>query len=106
MESLNNQPDAMGQGADTAAENDAVAFGKAGDVGNVTFKEGIGELEGIIRDLEGGQLELEESLLKYERGVGLLRALQAKIADAEQKVTVLLGEIEPESTDDIDAQLS
>ncbi len=73
---------------------------------NVTFKEGIGELEEIIRELEGGQLELEDSLLKYERGVGLLRALQSKISDAEQKVTVLLGEIEPESSDAIDEQLS
>ncbi len=76
------------------------------DPATVTFREGIGELEGIIHDLEGGQLELEDSLLKYERGVSLLRALQTKIAEAEQKVTVLLGEIEPESTDDVDTQLS
>jgi len=38
--------------------------------------------------------------------VGLLRALQGKIAEAEQKVTTLLGEIEPESSDEIDSTLS
>lgn len=73
---------------------------------DVTFNEGLAELEGIIRALEGGQLELEQSLVQYERGVALLRALQGKIADAEQKVTVLLGEIEPESSDAVDSTLS
>ena len=73
---------------------------------DVTFSEGLAELEQIIRALEGGQLELEESLVQYERGVGLLRALQGKISEAEQKVTVLLGEIEPESSDAVDSTLS
>lgn len=73
---------------------------------NITFNEGISELEGIIRELEGGQLELEDSLIKYERGVGLLRALQTKISEAEQKVTVLLGELEPDSSDDVDTKVS
>ena len=86
--------------------NDPATASASGAPANVSFKEGIGELEEIIRELEGGQLELEDSLLKYERGVGLLRALQSKISDAEQKVTVLLGEIEPESSDAIDEQLS
>jgi len=72
----------------------------------ITFNEGIAELEGIIRELEGGQLELEDSLLKYERGVSLLRTLQGKISEAEQKVTVLLGELEPDSTDTVDTQVS
>ena len=73
---------------------------------DVTFNEGLAELESIIRSLEGGQLELEESLVQYERGVGLLRALQGKVAEAEQKITTLLGEIEPESSDEIDSTLS
>lgn len=72
----------------------------------LTFNGGLAELEQIIRDLESGQLELEDSLARYERGVALLRALQGKISEAEQKVTVLLGEIEPDSSDDIDEKLS
>lgn len=83
------------------AEQDSVQAGE-----DITFKEGIAELETIIQALESGQLELEESLAKYERGVTLLRTLQAKITDAEQKVTVLLGEIEPESSDSVDETLS
>lgn len=60
----------------------------------MTFGAALAELEEIVRALEAGQLELEESLARYERGVALLRACQAKLADAQQKVTMLIGELE------------
>ena len=63
--------------------------------GDLTFGAALGELEQIVRALESGQLELEESLERYERGVALLRSCQAKLAEAEQRVTVLMGELEP-----------
>ncbi|MBK5211368.1 MAG: exodeoxyribonuclease VII small subunit [Coriobacteriia bacterium] len=63
----------------------------------LTFSGALSELEGIVRELEGGQLELEDSLLRYERGVKLIRVLQEKLETAEQKVTTLLGDIEPET---------
>ncbi len=66
---------------------------------DLSFGEALGELEGIVSTLESGQLELEESLSRYERGVALLRALQAKLADAQQKVTVLIGELESEASE-------
>lgn len=63
------------------------------------FGEALAELERIVAALEGGQLDLEESLARYERGVALLRACRAKLADAQQKVTMLMGELEePEDT--------
>ncbi len=58
------------------------------------FGEALAELEGIVASLESGQLDLEESLARYERGVALLRACRAKLADAQQKVTMLMGELE------------
>jgi exodeoxyribonuclease VII small subunit len=63
------------------------------------FGEALAELESIVAALEGGQLDLEDGLERYERGVTLLRACQAKLADAQQKVTMLMGELgesEPE----------
>jgi len=63
-----------------------------------SFGEALAELDRIVTQLEGGQLELEDSIARYERGVTLLRALQAKLADAQQKVTMLIGELEEEST--------
>ena len=63
-------------------------------VEEMSFKEMMGELELIVRSLEAGDLELEESLKRYERGVSLLRASRTKLDEAQQKVTMLLGTIE------------
>jgi exodeoxyribonuclease VII small subunit len=62
------------------------------------FSDALAELESIVSALEGGQLELEESLARYERGVALLRACQARLTEAEQRVTMLMGEIESDET--------
>ena len=72
----------------------------------MSFKEASVELEQIVRALENNQLELEESIASYERGVALLGALQKRLDAAQQKVTVLMGELEPETSDEIDTQLS
>ncbi len=60
------------------------------DVEQMTFREASTELEQIVRALEGGDLELEDALERYGRGVELLKSLRARLADAEQKVRVLL----------------
>lgn len=66
-------------------------------VEELAFGQALGELEAIVAGLESGQLGLEESLERYERGVALLRSLQGRLSDAQQKVTTLLGELEAES---------
>jgi len=60
----------------------------------LSFGAALAELETIVRALESGQLELEEGLARYERGVALLRACQDKLAAAKQRVTMLIGELE------------
>jgi exodeoxyribonuclease VII small subunit len=60
---------------------------------DLRFSEALDELESIVAALEGGQMDLEDGLARYERGVALLRACQAKLAQAEQRVTTLMGEI-------------
>lgn len=60
------------------------------NIDEMTFKEASIELEQIVRSLEAGDLELEESLSKYTRGVELLKSLRERLANAEQKVQVLL----------------
>jgi len=69
------------------------------------FGDALAEVERIVQQLEAGQLDLEQSLQRYERGVSLLRACRGKLADAQQKVTMLIGELEAEDeTDGGDAQ--
>ena len=59
-------------------------------IDQMTFKEASIELEQIVRSLESGDLELEDSLERYSRGVELLKSLRERLAGAEQKVRVLL----------------
>lgn len=67
-------------------------------VGELTYKEASQELERIIRSLESGDMELEESLESYSRGVELLKSLRSRLADAEQKVSVLLADVDGTDT--------
>lgn len=66
-------------------------------VEELSFKQAQDELEQIVRSLESGTLELEESLELYERGVALLRSLKNRLETAEQKIEVLMGELGPET---------
>lgn len=61
-------------------------------VEELTYKEASRELELIIRNLESGDLELEDSLEGYARGVELLKSLRTRLANAQQKVSVLMKE--------------
>ena len=70
---------------------------KSKDVNELSFKEAQDELESIVRALESGTLELEQSLELYERGVALLRSLKTRLQAAEQKIEVLMGQLEPET---------
>lgn len=70
---------------------------------DMTFGAALAELEQIVRALETGQLELEESLERYERGVALLTACQKKLSEARQKVTALIGELEVDEGEEGDA---
>lgn len=65
----------------------------------LSFREAMAELDAVVKKLEGNTLELEESLVFYERGVSLLADLQKRLSVAEQKVQVLMGELSGELDD-------
>ena len=48
-------------------------------VEQLTYKQASQELELIIRSLESGDMELEESLESYTRGVELLKSLRTRL---------------------------
>ncbi|CDD67514.1 exodeoxyribonuclease 7 small subunit [Eggerthella sp. CAG:368] len=74
---------------------------------NLTFREAMNELNSIVEQLESNTLELEESLVKYERGIALLRYLRASLNNAQQKVEILMGELDMSVSDEeIDSNLS
>jgi exodeoxyribonuclease VII small subunit len=60
-----------------------------------SFEVALAELERIVRDLEDGDLGLDESLARYEQGVGLVRQCQTQLGQAEQRILLLTG-VEPD----------
>ncbi|MGL4446713.1 MAG: exodeoxyribonuclease VII small subunit [Shewanella sp.] len=57
---------------------------------NLSFEESLGELERIVTELEQGDISLDDALKQFERGINLVRHSQAKLEQAQQKVTILL----------------
>lgn len=54
------------------------------------FEAGLAQLEKIVRELERGELPLEESLKLFEEGVRLSRECQERLNQAERRIEVLL----------------
>ena len=61
-------------------------------VEQLTYKQASQELELIIRSLESGDMELEESLESYTRGVELLKSLRTRLSDADGNDVLADGE--------------
>lgn len=56
-----------------------------------SFEEALSELEELVRELEEGQIGLEEALSHYEQGVGLLKHCHALLQKTEQRILALTG---------------
>ena len=54
------------------------------------FEQSLTDLQTLVERLENGELSLEDSLTAFEQGVRLTRDCQNALAQAEQKVQVLL----------------
>ncbi|AXE64272.1 exodeoxyribonuclease VII small subunit [Hyphomonas sp. NPDC076900] len=59
---------------------------KSKPVDKMSFEEALAELEGIVRQLEAGEVELEKSIAIYERGAALKAHCEARLKSAELKV--------------------
>ena len=60
------------------------------EIGLMSFEDALGELEVIVRGLEGGQQKLEDAIVCYERGSVLRRHCEAKLAEAETRVAAIV----------------
>ena len=58
------------------------------------FEASLAALEKIVRELERGDLPLEESLKLFEQGVKLSRECQERLNQAERRVEMLLRDTE------------
>ena len=68
-----------------------------------SFEEQIAELEKIINELENGNLNLDDSVVKFEEGMKISKECNKMLENAEKKITILLngedGEMKAENFD-------
>jgi exodeoxyribonuclease VII small subunit len=59
---------------------------------SISFEQALEELEQIVGVLEDGTTNLEDSLAKYEKGVGLLKLCYGQLRQTELRIQQLTGE--------------
>lgn len=63
------------------------------------FEESMKKLESIVNELENGNLNLDESVEKFEEGMKIAKQCNTILEDSEKKITILLekdGELKEE----------
>ncbi len=64
------------------------------------FEKSIQDLENIVTELEKGELNLDESVKKFEEGMKIAKQCNNILENAEKKITILLennGNLEEKS---------
>lgn len=65
-----------------------------------SFEEQMEQLEGIVQELEKGELSLEDSVSKFEEGIKISKECNKTLEEAEKKITILVskdGEMKEEN---------
>lgn len=57
---------------------------------NKNFEDMMKDLEQIAKDLENGELSLDESVKKFEEGMEISKSCSKILEDAEKKITILI----------------
>lgn len=55
------------------------------------FEEALSRLEELVDELEGGDVQLDDMLKKYEEGAELIKFCMTKLEKAEKKIQLLSG---------------
>ena len=64
------------------------------------FEKNMSDLENIVTELEKGDLNLDESISKFEEGIKISKQCNKILETAEKKITILLendGEVKEEN---------
>ena len=63
--------------------------GQSGPTKDLPFEEALQKLESVVEAMESGDLPLESLLARYEEGTRLVKTCQAKLEEAELKISKL-----------------
>ena len=56
----------------------------------MNFEENMENLEKIVKELEKGELNLDDSIKKFEEGMSLWKKCNEILEEAEKKITILI----------------
>ena len=66
---------------------------------NKNFEEMMKDLENIAKDLESGELSLDESVSKFEKGMEISKECSKILEDAEKRIAILIKGSDGEITE-------
>jgi len=67
---------------------------KKNELGLGKLEQTLEELEALVEKLEAGEMPLNIALREFERGIKLTKQCQSALAEAEQKIEILLADSE------------
>lgn len=70
----------------------------------MSFEENMSKLEKIVQELENGDLNLDDSISKFEEGIKLSKECNKMLEDAEKKITILLKNEDKIDEEDFQAE--
>lgn len=56
----------------------------------IDLEKALADLEGLVDELESGDLPLDKAMKKFEEGIKLTRGCQTALKEAEQRVEILI----------------
>ena len=71
--------------------------------GNMTFEENLAKLEGIVSEMEGGRLSLDDMMKNFEAGKNLVASCTQELESIRQRIEkVVSGNQEPPQVEPLD----
>lgn len=70
----------------TSMDEGKASAAKAEDISQLSFEQALGALEDIVKQLERGDVPLDQSITLYERGEALRAACQSRLDAAQARI--------------------
>jgi exodeoxyribonuclease VII small subunit len=70
-------------------KTETVSLETALEPSNVSLETALERLDAIVREMEAGELPLEDLIARYEEGIGLSKLCREKLDGAEERIRII-----------------